>query len=133
MKYVEMVDILDDERRVIDFLRMEKWIFDSPDQCGEAFRQWVKDFYQGNKLIKGELELGGRRVDLRRITMPVLNVYGEQDDIIPPETSAPLGRYVGSTDYTSLTYPVGHIGMYVSGKVPRELPDALSRWINERA
>ena len=131
-KYVEMVDILDDERRVIDFLRMEKWIFDSPDQCGEAFRQWVKDFYQGNKLIKGELELGSRLVDLRRINMPVLNVYGEQDDIVPPETSAPLGGYVGTKDYTSLAYPVGHIGMYVSGKVQRDLPDALSSWIKER-
>jgi pimeloyl-ACP methyl ester carboxylesterase len=105
-EYVEMVDILDDERRVIDFLRMEKWIFDSPDQCGEAFRQWVKDFHQGNKLVKGELVLGGRRVDLRRITMPVLNVYGEQDDIIPPETSA---RSAGMS-------------------VPRTTPRSPTRW-----
>jgi polyhydroxyalkanoate synthase subunit PhaC len=131
-KYLDLVDILDDERKMIDFLRMEKWIFDSPDQCGEAFRQWVKDFYQGNKLIRGELELGGRLVDLSRVTMPVLNVYGEQDDIIPPESAAPLDKYVGTKDYLALHYPVGHIGMYVSSKVRRDLPAALARWLKKR-
>jgi len=24
---------------------MEKWIFDSPDQAGEAFRQFIRQFY----------------------------------------------------------------------------------------
>jgi polyhydroxyalkanoate synthase len=45
-KYVDLVDILDDPQKVKNFLRMEKWIFDSPDQAGEAFRQFVKDFFQ---------------------------------------------------------------------------------------
>ena len=30
---------------LLRFVRMEKWIFDSPDQAGEAFRQFAKDFY----------------------------------------------------------------------------------------
>ena len=37
-KYVGLVDILDDRKAVEDFLRMEKWIFDSPDQAGEAWQ-----------------------------------------------------------------------------------------------
>ncbi|MDN5923574.1 MAG: class III poly(R)-hydroxyalkanoic acid synthase subunit PhaC, partial [Xanthomonadales bacterium] len=48
-KYVGLVDILDNPPAIEDFLRMEKWIFDSPDQAGETFRQFIKDFYQGNK------------------------------------------------------------------------------------
>ena len=47
-KYVGLVDILDDRKAIEDFLRMEKWIFDSPDQAGEAFRQFIKQFYQAN-------------------------------------------------------------------------------------
>lgn len=43
-KYVDVVDILDDAVALKNFLRMEKWIFDSPDQAGEAFRQFAKDF-----------------------------------------------------------------------------------------
>ena len=45
-KYVGMADILDDRKAMEDFLRMEKWIFDSPDLAGEAFRQFIKQFYQ---------------------------------------------------------------------------------------
>ena len=71
-KYVDLVDILDDVQALQNFLRMEKWIFDSPDQAGEAFRQFAKDFFQQNKLVKGEVVIGGQRVDLRNVTMPVL-------------------------------------------------------------
>jgi len=54
-KYIGLIDILDNKTEVENFLRMEKWIFDSPDQAGEAFREFIKEFYQGNKLVKGGL------------------------------------------------------------------------------
>jgi polyhydroxyalkanoate synthase len=56
---------------VRSFLRMEKWIFDSPDQAGETFRKFLNELYKKNSLIKGELEISGRRVDMKRIDMPV--------------------------------------------------------------
>ena len=132
-KYLGMADILDDEAKLINFLRMEKWIFDSPDQAGETFRQFLKDFYQENKLIKGEVELGGRRVDLKNITIPVLNLYAEKDHLVPPASSMVLEEYVGSDDYTARSFPVGHIGMYVSGKVQKDLPPTIAKWLKERA
>ncbi len=132
-KYLGMADILDDEAKLINFLRMEKWIFDSPDQAGETFRQFLKDFYQANKLIKGEIEIGGQRVDLKNITMPVLNLYAEQDHLVPPASSIPLEQYVGTDDYTVRSFPVGHIGMYVSGKVQNDLPPTIAKWLKARA
>jgi polyhydroxyalkanoate synthase len=131
-KYVELVQIMDDEQKLLNFLRMEKWIFDSPDQAGEAFRQFVKDFFQANKLIKGEAKIGGQRVDLHNIRMPVLNVYAEQDHLVPPASSLALGKYVGSEDYRELGFPVGHIGMYVSGRVQRDLPPTIAEWLKAR-
>ena len=74
-KYIGLVDILDDKDELENFLRMEKWIFDSPDQAGEAFRQFVKEFYQGNKLVNGGLVIGDKPVSLKNITMPVLNIF----------------------------------------------------------
>ncbi len=131
-KYIEMIDIVDDKTKLINFLRMEEWIFDSPDQAGEAYRQFMKDFYQGNKLIKGEVTIGAHRVDLRNITMPVLNVYAEQDHLVPPSSSRVLGEYIGTQDYTLRSFPVGHIGMYVSGKVQRDLPPTIANWLRDR-
>ncbi|MCB0093581.1 MAG: class III poly(R)-hydroxyalkanoic acid synthase subunit PhaC, partial [Caldilineaceae bacterium] len=131
-KYVGLTDIMDDERKLLNFLRMEKWIFDSPDQAGEAWRQFIKDFYQGNKLIKGEVVLGDQQVDLANITMPVLNLYAEEDHLVPPASTKALAQYVGSKDYTVRSFPAGHIGMYVSGKVQRDLPPTIADWLKER-
>ncbi|MCB0129538.1 MAG: class III poly(R)-hydroxyalkanoic acid synthase subunit PhaC [Caldilineaceae bacterium] len=131
-KYAAFTNLVGDRRKVQDFLRMEKWIFDSPDQAGEAWRQFIKDFYQANKLIKGEVEIGGQRVDLRAIDMPVLNIYADQDHLVPPSSSKALETVISSTDYTEANFPVGHIGMYVSGKVQRTLPPLITDWLKER-
>ncbi len=132
-KYVGLIDVLDNKEELENFVRMEKWIFDSPDQAGEAFRQFIKDFYQGNKLIKGGLKIGGHEVSLKKITMPVLNVFAEQDHLVPPSASRPLKGAVGTSDYSELAFKGGHIGIYVSGRAQREVPAAISSWLGQRA
>ncbi|OUL36120.1 class III poly(R)-hydroxyalkanoic acid synthase subunit PhaC [Nostoc sp. T09] len=132
-KYIDLLDILESEDKLLNFLRMEKWIFDSPDQAGEAFREFIKDFYQGNKLIKGQIEIGNKRVDLGNIRIPILNIYAEQDHLVLPASSLALENYVGSVDYTVRSFPVGHIGMYVSSKVQKDLPPTIVDWLKARA
>jgi len=131
-KYMDLFDIFDDKEKLLNFLRMEKWIFDSPDQVGEAYRQFLKDFYQQNKLIKGEVVLGNRQVDLGRIDRPVLNLYAEKDHLVLPESSLALGRYIGTQDYTVQSFKTGHVGMYVSRKVQQNLPPAIANWLIAR-
>ncbi|HEX6834579.1 MAG TPA: class III poly(R)-hydroxyalkanoic acid synthase subunit PhaC, partial [Rudaea sp.] len=131
-KYIGLVDILDNKPELENFLRMEKWIFDSPDQAGEAFRQFIKDFYQGNKLVKGGLKIGNRDVSLANITMPVLNIFAEQDHLVPPSASRPLKDLIGTDDYTQLAFKGGHIGIYVSGRAQREVPSAIHEWLDKR-
>ena len=132
-KYIGLVDILDDKVEMENFLRMEKWIFDSPDQAGEAFRQFLKDFYQGNKLVNGGLKIGGHEVHLGNVTMPVLNIFAEQDHLVPPAASRVLGDHVGTDDYTQVAFRGGHIGIYVSGRAQREVPGAIHDWLAARS
>ena len=131
-KYVALTDIADDPRQLENFLRMERWIFDSPDQAGQAFRQFVGWLFKENRLVHGTLELGGRRVDLQAVTCPVLNVYATQDHLVPPSASLPLADLVGSRDYRTFAFPGGHIGIYVSGKA-RQVPAAIADWLAARA
>jgi len=131
-KYVDMADMLDDPGKLKNFLRMEKWIFDSPDQAGETFRQFVKYFYQQNRLITGDLSIGQRAVDLAQITMPVLNIYATADHLVPPDASIALERYVGTKDYTAVAFKSGHIGIYVSARAQKEIPSGIARWLKER-
>lgn len=132
-KYINMVDLLDDADKVKNFLRMEKWIFDSPDQAGETFRQFIKDFYQHNGFINGGVLLGDDLVDLKQITCPVLNIFAMQDHLVPPDASKALKGLTSSGDYTELAFPGGHIGIYVSGKAQKEVTPAIGRWLNERS
>lgn len=131
-KYVGMVDILDDAKAMQDFLRMEKWIFDSPDQAGEAFRQFIKMFYQGNGFINGGVRIGEDDIDLGFVDMPVLNIFAEQDHLVPPQASKALESLIGTEDYTELSFRGGHIGIYVSSRAQKEVPDTIHDWLRKR-
>ena len=131
-KYVGMVDILDDRKAMEDFLRMEKWIFDSPDQAGEAFREFTTQFFQGNRFVTGGARIGDQEVHLGLVEMPVLNIYAEHDHLVPPDASRALRDLVGSEDYTELSFKGGHIGIYVSGRAQKEIPDTIHGWLAQR-
>ena len=131
-KYVGLVDILESPIELENFLRMERWIFDSPDQAGDAFREFIQKFYQQNGLMSGELEIGGRRVDLAKIRQPVLNIFAEQDHLVPPDASRAMAARLGTEEYTQLAFKGGHIGIYVSGRAQREVPPAIHQWLRER-
>jgi polyhydroxyalkanoate synthase len=111
---------------------MEKWIHDSPAQAGECFRQFVKDLFQQNKLVAGTLKIGEHVVDLGKITMPVFNVYATQDHIVPPQAALGLEERIASDDYSTLAFEGGHIGIYVSSKAQREVPQKIAAWLHAR-
>jgi polyhydroxyalkanoate synthase len=131
-KYVGFFENMDNKKFVENFIRMEKWIFDSPDLPGETFRQFIKDFYQKNLLIQSKLDIGGKRVDLKRITMPLLNFYGKFDHLVPPEACELLTSRIGSKDATDVCLETGHIGIYVSSKCQREFAPRIATWLTER-
>ena len=127
-----LIDTFDDDRKLLSFLRMERWIGDRPDAPGEFVRQWFKDLYQDNKLIRNEFQLGSRTVDLRKVTMPVLNVSADGDGVIPTACSRLQGRHFGTTDYAELSVPGGHIGTFVGGKAQAVLAPGIADWLESR-
>lgn len=131
-KYLSMVCMLDDPAALEHFMRMERWINDSPDQSARAFAQFVQWFYQENRLLKGTLSLGGRPVDLRAIQCPILNLYGLRDHLVPPDASRALRGLTGSRDYGELALDLGHIGMYVSRRAQVAVAPAIASWLAAR-
>jgi polyhydroxyalkanoate synthase subunit PhaC len=133
MKYnLDMLEVMDDEKKFLNFLRMEKWIADRPHHPGEAAKQWLKDLYQDNKLINSAFVINGRKVKMSDITMPVLNVFAKDDHIIPPATSQALGAKIGTKDYTELPLPGGHVGVFVGGKSQALLGSGIAKWLADR-
>jgi len=131
-KQKNLMDMLDDEKKVLNFLRMEKWINDQPHQAGETYRQFIKDLYQQNKLIKGELQVGEHKIDLKKLTMPLLNIYAAADHLVPPSSTIPLNDYVGSKDKKLYEFPGGHIGVFTGRRSQKELSPTIAEWLKER-
>jgi len=131
-KYLELLRGEADAPRIENFMRVEQWIFDSPDQAGAAFREFVVWMYQENRLARNCLKLAGRAVDLAPLKLPILNLIGKRDHLVPPASSAALQRLVGSRDFTTLELDLGHIGMYVSARAQREVPPAIAAWLAAR-
>lgn len=131
-KYIKMIPKMKDKKFLQNFMRMERWTFDSPGQEGETLRQFVKDLYQENKLVKGELVIGENKVDLENITCPVLMACGELDHLVPLAASEKFVEYVGSRDATYLHFKTGHIGMFTSSKSSKEIIPAITEWLDKR-
>ncbi len=131
-KQQALANSIEDKEKLMNFLRMESWIAESPDQTGECFRQFMKDLYQKNKLIKGELVIGGKKVNLKNLTAPLLNIYATEDHLVPPSATIPLNDYVGSTDKELYSFKGGHIGVFVGSKSQKELAPAVTDWLKKR-
>jgi polyhydroxyalkanoate synthase len=71
-------------------------------------------------------------VELKNITMPVLNFYGMFDHLVPPAACEMLIEKIGSTDKENVSLDTGHIGIYVSSKCQREFAPKIARWLKDR-
>jgi polyhydroxyalkanoate synthase len=132
-KYLNLYENLDDEEFVENFARMEKWLADGIDVAGAAYTEFLDEVYQQNALYENELSLGDRHVNLAAIEMPVLQIMGEYDHLVPPEASKPFNDRVPSSDVTSMEFPTGHIGLSVSSSSHADLWPAVADWYAERS
>ena len=132
-RWLEVCRRIDDPEFVTTFLAMERWGADPVPFPGEVYRQYIKDCYQQNLFPQGLMEVGGERVDLRRIQCAVLNVIAEHDTIALPAMSEPLPSLVSSKDCETRRYPVGHIGLSASSKGATKVWPSISAWIGARS
>lgn len=129
---LDLAQLSSNPDKLLNFLRMEKWLSDRPNHPGIAAKQWLINLYQQNQLVKSEFILDGEVVDLSEITMPVLNVYAEKDHIVPPPCSTALAKYVKSNDYSEMPLNAGHVGIYVSSKLQNEVSSQIYDWLSTR-
>jgi poly(3-hydroxyalkanoate) synthetase len=84
---------------------------------GKMYLQIVKNLFNQNKLIKGELEVLGQKVRLKNITQQLVLVGGTKDDITPVDQVMALKKYAKSKNVSEIVVPAGHIGVFMSKSV----------------
>lgn len=131
-KYVNFFKNIENENFVDNFMRVEKWLADTPPIPGELFRQWIRDIYQENLLIQNKMFIEGRQVSLQNIKMPIFTQVAVGDHLVSPECSMPLHYAVGSQDKTLRIYPTGHVGMIASSLSQKKVLPELGQWLEKR-
>jgi polyhydroxyalkanoate synthase subunit PhaC len=132
-KYFNFVQNIDNEPFVDNFLRLEKWLYDTPPIAGETFRQWVSDIYQKNLLVKNELKLRDKLIDLSMITVPLLNIVADEDHLVSPQCSAPLNDVVSSIDKRLMRFQTGHVGLIASLYSQNNVLPKIGQWLKARS
>jgi polyhydroxyalkanoate synthase subunit PhaC len=131
--YVTMWDRILQGKPMETWLAMNKWVNDGVPFAGEAFKQWIREFYQQNKLVKGEIVLRGQRVDLGKIACPVLSVAGKKDHICAVPQAEAIMRLAGSEDKEFIALDAGHVGLVTGSEAKRGLWPKMSRWLEPRS
>jgi polyhydroxyalkanoate synthase subunit PhaC len=111
------------------FHLFERWMDSDVPMTGAIFREVTEQLFRHNRLLRSEFRVGGARVDLSKINCPLLNVIGQQDDVVPPRSSIALSEAVGSRDWSTWNYPAGHVGTVVSSGAHRKLWPQVGRWL----
>lgn len=132
-KYLTLVENIDNAKFVQNFIRMEKWLYDTPSIAGETFRQWIEDIYQKNLLVKNEMWIGENLVDLSKINVPLLNIVAEEDHLVSPQCSVALNDSVSSMDKRLMHFHTGHVGLIASSYSQNNVLPKVGQWLRVRS
>jgi polyhydroxyalkanoate synthase subunit PhaC len=129
--YVTLADRVENENFVLNWKLMQKWLNDGVPFPGESYRQWIRDFYQENKLIKDELFIRGQKVNLSNIKANLLNVVATRDNIVLPNQIEPLNEKVSSKNKTLHYVNTGHVSVVTGRKAITEIHPFIENWLTE--
>ncbi len=124
---------MSDPDKVAATFALEHWLNDNIPVAGATFRAFVENLFQRNELARGELRLGPRRIDLGRITCPLLLLTATNDHLVAPASTEGIRPHVGSTDVTSMAIAAGHVGLVVGAKAHAKVWPEAARWAAERS
>jgi poly(3-hydroxybutyrate) depolymerase len=121
-RQIDLLLNLHDPGHVARYREFEDWFKHTQDVPG-AFYLWiVEHLFRDNALISGALEIGGQRVDLARIDMPLNLMGGATDHITPPDQVFALATHASTPDelITRHVSSGGHLGLFMGHEALRE-------------
>jgi polyhydroxyalkanoate synthase len=123
----------------LDAMRIAAWMSDTPMIPSGFFRDYIGKLYQQNQLVKNELQVTlssenkPELVDLTQITMPLLNIVDDKDDICTIPAATPINDIATSDDKKLINFPIGHIELSVSSDAHVKLWPQVAKWLEERS
>jgi len=132
-KWVGLIDRGADPAFRESYEALEQWASDNVAFPAEAYRTYIKELYQQNLLLQGRHHVAGRRVELGRISCPVLTIAAEKDAICPPAAAVALNAACSSKVKKTLRVPGGHVGAVVGSRAATSLYPQVIQFFQEAA
>jgi polyhydroxyalkanoate synthase len=123
--YLSLWNSLPDDEALAAHQAFVGWSNDHIPFPGGVLRQIVDLILGQRALIDGNVRLGGRVVDLAAIGVPVLDITGERDHLVPAAASEPLGAVLSGAPLDRLCFPSGHAGLFLGRTAQRRYVPAI--------
>ncbi|MBV9513197.1 MAG: acyl-CoA synthetase [Mycobacteriaceae bacterium] len=107
------------------FLEREGWIAWS----GPAISELLKQFIAHNRMMTGGFSIHGELVTLTDITVPILAVVGEVDDIGQPVSVRGIEHAAPNADVYEFCIRTGHFGLVVGSKAAAQTWPTVASWV----
>jgi poly(3-hydroxyalkanoate) synthetase len=108
---------------------MDKWMSDAVTFTGAAYKQMFNELYKENKLVKGEMKIGGKKVDLTNIKCSTLVITSTRDELVLESQSLPVMDLISSEDKTYQHVEAGHVSLCLTG----QFAFAIDPWLSSRS
>ncbi len=118
---------------ITQFFAIETWLYDSRPIIGQVYRDIVDQVYKKNLMIKNKMKVGSKIINLKDISIPVLDIVGTSDDLVPPSSSKSIIDAIGSTDKKLIEFPTGHVGLCISITAHEKLWPEVGKWLVQRS
>jgi poly[(R)-3-hydroxyalkanoate] polymerase subunit PhaC len=137
-KYSNLVKKIDNKDFVNTFFDVEKWLHDTPPIPGELYKKIVNDCYKNNLLITGKMTLDEKvledkddsnKINLTKITIPILSIIAEKDNLVSPMSSLAINDYISSKEKKVFMHHGGHVSLCISDHAHKELWPNVANWI----
>jgi poly(3-hydroxybutyrate) depolymerase len=121
-KHVQLMNHIRDEEHLARHRAFEDWFKHTQDIPGPFYLWIVERLFRDNALIRGDLQIDGRPVDLRAIRAPLHLLAGANDHITPPAQVFALGEAASTppAEVARRTTTGGHLGLFMGREALRD-------------
>jgi polyhydroxyalkanoate synthase len=133
VKYYGLFKNIGNEQYEAVFRAFDRWTADHVPMAGETARQVIKELLQEDRLVRRELALRGKTVDLGDVGCAFLNCVGSKDFVVPLDANRPVMELVGSADKQEIVLDAGHMGIVAGRDASRKLWPRMDEWLRRRS
>lgn len=134
-RQADWLNSLGDALAMQTHMRVVRWTYDEMPMARRLFEEVIEYLYREDRLMRGSLQVSGKRVAPDMVQAPLLSVVDVHSSLIPPESMLPFHEAAQSKDTSVIWYSgdrgvaVQHLGMLVGRNAHQSIWPEITRWI----